>query len=330
LHLPRRVILFVKFYVVSEIYILKQYIKVNKVGGFLLSVCGNCGAKIESEAKFCPECGAKQIYPSPVEKSTQPNFCVNCGAKVEPTAKFCEQCGTGVGTIQIAEPLSAGQRIESVDVIRILLAVCGLLPVLGIFVLNAFGILVFPIISFIAYFLYRGKGLNYPAKLFRNIGLLQVFGFIWFFIPFALYENIYGWAMVIAWGIVLPVIISLSAVIDTPLLVKKVGLEKPPSGSSGVWMKCKENGMQFLFVLPVYALINNMQRRELDWDNKVFVPLEPNTQHKIAVQYRVFGFDIARSRAFYLIQLSPNEIQNLEYEIRREKPYAVIKQKSWY
>jgi hypothetical protein len=95
-------------------------------------------------------------------------------------------------------------------------------------------------------------------------------------------------------------------------------------------MKCKENGMQFLFVLPVYALINNMQRRELDWDNKVFVPLEPNTQHKIAVQYRVFGFDIARSRAFYLIQLSPNEIQNLEYEIRREKPYAVIKQKSWY
>jgi hypothetical protein len=256
---------------------------------------------------------------------------VNCGAKLEPNVNFCEYCGTRVPSTIAKEPLSVGQRIEgieSIDVIRILFVVSGLLPVLGILVLNAFGMLAFPIISFIAYFLYQSKGLNGPARLFRNIGLFQVFGLIWLFIPFAVVGNPAGVAMVIAWGIILPLMISLSAIIDTPFLVKKVSLEKPGPYASGVWMDCKKTGVEFMFVLPVYALINDVKKRELDWDNEVFIPLEPNTQHKIAVQYRIFGFVIGRSRASYLIQLSPNEIQNLEYEIRRVKPYALITKKS--
>ena len=294
-----------------------------------MTVCGNCGAKIVSNAKFCPECGAKQTYPSPVEKSIQPSHCVNCGAKLEPNVNFCEQCGTRVPSTIAEKPPSVSQRIEGIDVIRILFAVSGLLPVLGIFVLNAFGMLVFPIISFMAYFLYRSKGLHKLAKVFRNMGIFQVLGLIWFFIPFGIVGNIYGIAMVIGFGIIIPLLISLAAIIDTSLLLKKVSLEKPPPGSSGVWMNCKTTGGLVEVLFP-YALINDIQRRELDWDNQVFIPLEPNIQHKIAVQLHYFGLEIGRYKTFLFIQLRPSEIQNLEYKIRSffTKPYALITKKS--
>lgn len=47
------------------------------------ATCNNCGAKIRKNAKFCPECGAKQGYSCPV-----------CGAEVKKTSKFCPECGT--------------------------------------------------------------------------------------------------------------------------------------------------------------------------------------------------------------------------------------------
>ncbi len=46
--------------------------------------CASCGAKVSTNAKFCPECGEKM----PVTK-----FCSNCGAKVSGKAKFCPECG---------------------------------------------------------------------------------------------------------------------------------------------------------------------------------------------------------------------------------------------
>lgn len=46
--------------------------------------CPKCGAEINANAKFCPECG---------EKLPQKKFCSNCGAEVSPTAKFCPECG---------------------------------------------------------------------------------------------------------------------------------------------------------------------------------------------------------------------------------------------
>lgn len=46
--------------------------------------CPKCGAEINSNAKFCSECG---------EKLPQNKFCTECGAKVSSSAKFCPECG---------------------------------------------------------------------------------------------------------------------------------------------------------------------------------------------------------------------------------------------
>jgi len=44
--------------------------------------CKKCGAKIKSGAKFCPECGAKQV-----------ESCPKCGASITEKDKFCPECG---------------------------------------------------------------------------------------------------------------------------------------------------------------------------------------------------------------------------------------------
>lgn len=48
--------------------------------------CSGCGKDIPSNAKFCPECGAKQ----------EAKFCSNCGEKLNENAKFCPNCGNKV------------------------------------------------------------------------------------------------------------------------------------------------------------------------------------------------------------------------------------------
>ncbi len=49
--------------------------------------CPDCGVPLATNAKFCPECGAKLKTAA---------FCKECGAKLEPGAKFCGDCGTKV------------------------------------------------------------------------------------------------------------------------------------------------------------------------------------------------------------------------------------------
>ncbi len=46
--------------------------------------CASCGAEVNSNSKFCSECGAK------IEKN---KFCSNCGKQVSANAKFCTECG---------------------------------------------------------------------------------------------------------------------------------------------------------------------------------------------------------------------------------------------
>jgi membrane protease subunit (stomatin/prohibitin family) len=52
------------------------------------ATCPNCEAPLATNAKFCPECGAKL-------KTAQ--FCTNCGSTLTPGAKFCPECGEKVG-----------------------------------------------------------------------------------------------------------------------------------------------------------------------------------------------------------------------------------------
>jgi len=49
------------------------------------TACVKCGAEIKLNAKFCPECGAKQVL-----------TCANCGAEIKASAKFCPECGNKV------------------------------------------------------------------------------------------------------------------------------------------------------------------------------------------------------------------------------------------
>jgi membrane protease subunit (stomatin/prohibitin family) len=49
--------------------------------------CPNCEAPLASNAKFCPECGAKL---------KDARFCEKCGAKMSSEAKFCPECGEKV------------------------------------------------------------------------------------------------------------------------------------------------------------------------------------------------------------------------------------------
>ena len=49
------------------------------------ATCPECEAPLATNAKFCPNCGAKIMREA---------HCTNCGAKLPPGAKFCGECGT--------------------------------------------------------------------------------------------------------------------------------------------------------------------------------------------------------------------------------------------
>lgn len=53
-----------------------------------MKYCPNCGTSIDSNAKFCSECGAPQTA----------SFCPNCGKQVRPQDKFCTSCGSALNT----------------------------------------------------------------------------------------------------------------------------------------------------------------------------------------------------------------------------------------
>lgn len=52
------------------------------------ATCPSCNAPLASNAKFCPECGAK------IQSQAH---CTQCGAKLAAGAKFCTECGAKVG-----------------------------------------------------------------------------------------------------------------------------------------------------------------------------------------------------------------------------------------
>lgn len=53
--------------------------------------CPFCGEEIESDAKFCPICGAKLGEKQKEEKKTK--ICSSCGHELPLDAKFCAKCG---------------------------------------------------------------------------------------------------------------------------------------------------------------------------------------------------------------------------------------------
>ena len=51
--------------------------------------CPNCGVKLGSNPKFCPECGNKI-------EIKQPAFCTQCGQALSAGSKFCANCGAKI------------------------------------------------------------------------------------------------------------------------------------------------------------------------------------------------------------------------------------------
>ena len=59
--------------------------------------CSQCGANLNADAKFCPQCGTRIEPPVPeAAEAPQSRVCPGCGAEVAPGMKFCSQCGARV------------------------------------------------------------------------------------------------------------------------------------------------------------------------------------------------------------------------------------------
>jgi len=54
----------------------------------IVAQCPKCGATLETNAKFCPECGHNLKAAA---------HCSECGEKLKDGAKFCSSCGAKVG-----------------------------------------------------------------------------------------------------------------------------------------------------------------------------------------------------------------------------------------
>ncbi len=56
--------------------------------------CDNCGARLDDDSAFCPECGSPVKSDKPA--GTGKVFCSNCGNAEESGTKFCSQCGSPI------------------------------------------------------------------------------------------------------------------------------------------------------------------------------------------------------------------------------------------
>ena len=82
--------------------------------------------------------------------------------------------------------------------------------------------------------------------------------------------------------------------------------------TTGINIYCKKVFGQFLITNNPYCLINNAQQMELQWNNNTFIPLQPNMDYQILVQFPYLGKGCGP--ASIIIKLQPEEVQNYEYK----------------
>jgi hypothetical protein len=85
------------------------------------NLCPSCGSALDSESKFCQQCGLSVASNAPssvkLVDSSSSVICPKCNTQLNPTATFCWNCGQQIGVTTAATS-------ESKKPIAIILAVC--------------------------------------------------------------------------------------------------------------------------------------------------------------------------------------------------------------
>jgi len=80
----------------------------------------------------------------------------------------------------------------------------------------------------------------------------------------------------------------------------------------GIKIKCKKKFGQFLLTEKPYAIINDVETKQLEWNKDFFIPLQPNLPYKITIQFPYMSG--ARGTVSFNTQVKPDEVQTYEYK----------------
>jgi len=92
-------------------------------------------------------------------------------------------------------------------------------------------------------------------------------------------------------------------------MVPAAGVQKM---ECGIKIECKKRFGQFLITNKPYCVIDDAETKELEWNEEIFIPLQPNRPYKITVQFPYMSSK-ACGPATITAQLNPNEIQVYKY-----------------
>jgi hypothetical protein len=80
---------------------------------------------------------------------------------------------------------------------------------------------------------------------------------------------------------------------------------------SGIRIKCKKRFGQFMITAKPQCVINDAETKQLEWNQELFIPLEPNIPYNIAIQFPYMGG--TTGKASFNTQLKLDEVQVYEY-----------------
>ena len=81
---------------------------------------------------------------------------------------------------------------------------------------------------------------------------------------------------------------------------------------NGIKIKCKKKFGQFLLTEKPYAIINDVETKELEWNKEFFISLQPNLPYRITIQFPYMNRPTGT--VSFTTQVRPNEIQRYEYK----------------
>jgi len=82
---------------------------------------------------------------------------------------------------------------------------------------------------------------------------------------------------------------------------------------SGIRITCKKRLGQFLLTEKPYCVINDIETKQLEWNEEIFIPLQPNMLYKITIQVPYAPSKNPIGLASITSQVNPEEIQVYEY-----------------